>query len=107
MLRFIKRTSKKKGLSPGTLIHIGEKKSEEVKIFLINYDQQQLQEKELKKIEESFAYKDTPPISWINIDGLHDVDIIDKIGRHFDIHPLTLEDIVNTGHRPKAEEFED
>ena len=107
MPRFIKRTSKKKGLSPGTLIHIGEKKSEEVKIFLMNYDQEQLQEKVLKKIEESFAYKDTPPITWINIDGLHDVDIIDKIGRHFGIHPLTLEDIVNTGHRPKAEDFED
>ena len=107
MPRFIKRTSKKKGLSPGTLIHIGEKKAEEVKIFLMNYDQEQLQEKELKKIEESFVYKDTPPITWINIDGLHDVNVIDKIGRHFGIHPLTLEDIVNTGHRPKAEDFED
>jgi magnesium transporter len=107
MPRFIKRTSKKTGLSPGTLIHIGEKKAEEVKIFLMNYDQKQLQEEELNNIEESFAYKDTPPITWINIDGLHDVDIIDKIGRHFGIHPLTLEDIVNTGHRPKTEDFED
>ena len=107
MPRFIKKTSRKKGLSPGTLIHIGEKKSEEVKIFLMNYDQEQLQEKELKKIEESFVYKDTPPITWINIDGLHDVNVIDKIGRHFGIHPLTLEDIMNTGHRPKAEDFED
>ena len=54
MPRFIKRTSKKKGLSPGTLILIGEKKAEEVKIFLMNYDQEQLQEKELKNIEEAF-----------------------------------------------------
>ena len=73
----------------------------------MNYDQEQLLEKELKKIEDAFPYKDTPPVTWINVDGLHDVDIIDKIGRHFGIHPLTLEDIVNTGHRPKAEDFED
>ncbi len=68
---------------------------------------EQLLEKELKNIEDSFPYKDTPPVTWINVDGLHDLDIIDKIGRHFGIHPLTLEDIVNTGHRPKAEDFED
>ena len=107
MPRLMKRSGKKLGLSPGTLIHIGDQKVGKVKISLTNYDQEQLQEKELKNIEESFAYKDTPPITWINIDGLHDIDIIDKIGRHFGIHPLTLEDIVNTGHRPKAEDFED
>jgi magnesium transporter len=66
-----------------------------------------LEEKELTRIEESFAYKDTPPVSWINIDGLHEVEVIEKIGTHFNIHPLTQEDIVNTGQRPKVENFED
>ena len=107
MPRLIRRGRKKLGLSPGTLIHIGDQKIENVKISLMNYDQGQLLEKELKQIEDSFPYKDTPPVTWINVDGLHDVEIIDKIGRHFGIHPLTLEDIVNTGHRPKAEDFED
>jgi magnesium transporter len=107
MPRFIKKTSKKAGLSPGTLIHIGERKVEEVEIFLMNYDQGQLLEKELKNIKESYPYKDTPPVSWINIDGLHDVELIGKVGQHFEIHPLTLEDVVNTGQRPKAENFED
>ena len=107
MPRLIRRGRKKLGLSPGTLIHVGDKKIENVKISLMNYDQGQLLEKELKKIEDSFPYKDTPPVSWINVDGLHDVEIIEAIGRHFGIHPLTLEDIVNTGHRPKAEDFED
>lgn len=107
MRRLIKKTSKKAGLSPGTLIHIGEKKAETAQISLIYYNPEQLQEKQLATIEEAFAYKDTPPVSWINIDGLHDIDIIEQIGHHFDIHPLTLEDIVNTGQRPKAEEYDD
>jgi magnesium transporter len=107
MLQLIKRSRKKIGLSPGTLIHIGDKKIGEVKISLMNYDKGQLLEKELTSIEDAFPYKDTPPVTWINVDGLHDVDVIDRIGRHFGIHPLTLEDIVNTGHRPKAEDFED
>ena len=107
MPRLIRRGRKKLGLSPGTLVHIGDQKIENVKISLMNYDQGQLLEKELKKIEDSFPYKDTPPVTWINVDGLHEVDIIEKIGGQFGIHPLTLEDIVNTGHRPKAEDFED
>jgi len=107
MPRLIKRGRKKVGLSPGTLIHIGDQKIGKVKISLMNYDQGQLLEKDLKNIEDAFPYRDTPPVSWINVEGLHDLEIIEAIGRHFGIHPLTLEDIVNTGHRPKAEAFED
>ena len=107
MPRLFKRSRKKLGLSPGTLIHVGDQKIENVKISMMNYDQGQLIEKEIENVEDSFPYRDTPPVTWINVDGLHDVDIIEKIGRHFGIHPLTLEDIVNTGHRPKAEDFED
>jgi magnesium transporter len=107
MPRLIKKISRKAGLSPGTLVHIGEKIAEKTKFTLINYDREQLQEKEFAAIDESFSYKDTPPVTWINIDGLHEIDIIEKIGHHFDIHPLTLEDIVNTGQRPKAEDYDD
>jgi len=105
--KFMQKTSQKAGMSPGTVMHIGEKKIEKARITLINYDPDRLEEKELKSIEEAFSYKDTPPVSWINIDGLHEVGIIEKIGLHFDIHPLTLEDIVNTGQRPKVDDFED
>ncbi|MBW2431544.1 MAG: magnesium/cobalt transporter CorA [Deltaproteobacteria bacterium] len=106
MPRLIKKTSKKAGLSPGSLVHIGEKKIDEIKMTLINYDPEQLLEKALPIIEASFPYKDTPPVTWINVDGLHEVNVIEKIGVHFGIHPLVLEDIVNTGQRPKVEEFE-
>jgi magnesium transporter len=107
MTKFMKKLSKKAGYSPGTLVHIGEKKVDKITIRLIDYDEKQLEEKELKTIEECFACKDKPSVSWINIDGVHDVEAIQKIGTHFDIHPLVLEDIVNTGHRPKAEDFDD
>jgi len=106
MPRIIKKVSKKAGLPPGTLIHVGEKKVEKTRISLIDYNVEQFQEKEVENIEESFPFKETPTVTWINIDGIHDVKVIEKIGRHFDLHPLLLEDILNTEQRPKMEDFE-
>ena len=105
--KFIKSRSKKAGQSPGTLVHVGDQKIDTARIAVMNYDQDRLEEKELNRIEESYIYTDTPPITWINIDGLHEIELIEKIGTHFNIHPLILEDIVNTGQRPKVEDFED
>jgi magnesium transporter len=105
--RFIKRVSKKIGLSPGALVHIGKKKIEKVRIRLIDYDEKQLQEKEPKTVEECFPFKDLPTVTWVNIDGLHDIRIMEKIGKHFGLHPLVLEDILNTEQRPKIEDFDD
>lgn len=107
MPRFIKKQLRKAGASPGTLIHIGEQKVDETQMTLIDYDEEHLQERVLDGIEEAFPLKDLPTVTWINIDGLHQLDIIEKVGQHFNIHPLVLEDIVNTGQRPKTEEFED
>jgi len=104
--KFIKRISKTAGLSPGALVHVGKKKIEKARIRIIDYDESQLNEKEAKKIEECFPFKEKPTVTWINIDGLHQVDIIEKIGKHFDVHPLVLEDIVNTGQRPKMEDLD-
>jgi len=66
-----------------------------------------LEEKEAKEVEECFPFKDKPTITWINIDGIQRIDVIEKIGKHFNLHPLALEDIVNTGQRPKMEDFVD
>jgi len=107
MPRFIKRQLKKVGSSPGTLVHIGEQKVDETRITLIDYDEEHLEERVLDSIEEAFPLKDLPTVTWINIDGLHEIDIIEKVGQHFNLHPLVLEDILNTGQRPKTEEFED
>jgi magnesium transporter len=107
MPRLVMRRGKQKaGLAPGTLVHVGEKRIEKVKIRIIDYDETQLAEKEVATVEECFPFKDKPTITWINIDGLHDLEVIEKIGKQFGLHPLVLEDIVNTGQRPKLEDFE-
>jgi len=106
MLRSTKRISRKIGLAPGTLTHIGEKKTETSAISIINYNKERFHEKIPNKVEECFSHKDSTTLSWINVNGLHEVDIIEKIGNQFGLHPLILEDILNTGQRPKYEDFE-
>lgn len=107
MPKLVKKRSKKIGLPPGTLIHIGDKKTENVEITLINYDEAQYQEREIKKIEECFPFRDKPTVTWININGIHDAEIMGKIGEYVGLHPLLLEDIMNTDQRPKIEDFGD
>jgi magnesium transporter len=107
MQRLIKKRSPKVGLPPGTLVHIGEKKVEKARITIMDYDETNLEEKEAKTIEESYPFKDKPTVTWINIDGLHEVEIIEKLGSHFGLHPLLLEDILNTDQRPKMEDYGD
>lgn len=101
------KRSKKVGLPPGSLIHIGEKKAERIKITIIDYDDQNFQEKQAKTVEECFPFKETATVTWINVDGVHDSDIVGKIGSHFGIHPLILEDIMTTAQRPKMEDMGD
>jgi magnesium transporter len=107
MLSFMKRVSGKSGLPPGSLVHVGEKKEEEVRITVIDYDENEISERVIASPDECISYKDKNTVSWINIDGLHDMNVIRKIGEIFGLHPLVLEDIVNTGQRPKMDDFED
>ncbi|MEM3586000.1 MAG: magnesium/cobalt transporter CorA [Candidatus Jordarchaeaceae archaeon] len=99
------RSSKKVGLPPGTLVHVGKKPVGKVRITIIDYDEQHVIEKEVKTIDECFPFKNTPTVTWINIDGVHDAEIVEKIGNCFDIHPIILEDIMNTEQRPKIEDL--
>ena len=107
MARLIPRNPKKAGQAPGTLIHVGERRIETARITLIDYDAQRMDERQVARIEETYPFRDTATGTWINIDGLHDMAPIQAIGEHFGIHPLTLEDIVNTAQRPKFEAFDD
>ncbi len=104
--RTTKKRSSKAGLPPGTLVYVGEKKVETVRITFIDYDEQSFEEKQVTKIEECLKLKDTPTVSWINIDGLHDIELLEKLGKGFELHPLVLEDILSTGQRPKFEDYE-
>lgn len=106
MKRFFKNSSKKAGLPPGSLYYTGHRKEEPVSIQLFNYNSEGLEEKELQSAEETFAYRDDPRSSWININGVHNVELVEKVCSHYGIHPLTIEDIVSTDQRPKIEEGE-
>jgi magnesium transporter len=97
------KRSKKSGLPAGTLIHIGEKKLRETKIKLIDYSKKDFIEKDLDNISQCFPYKDDQYITWINIDGLHDINVLEELGNCFGFHPLIMEDILNTEQRPKTE----
>jgi len=88
-------------------VYIGKKKADRVKITCIDYYADYFQEKEVETIDEVFPFSDTSTATWINLDGIHQLDNIEKIGEHFKIHPLVLEDIMNTGQRPKMEDFND
>jgi magnesium transporter len=105
-LKIVKKRSSKTGLPPGTLVYVGERKVESVRITFIDYDEQSFQEKQVTNIEECLKLKDTPTVSWINIDGLHDIELLEKLGGGFELHPLVLEDILSTGQRPKFEDYE-
>ncbi|HQG31086.1 MAG TPA: magnesium/cobalt transporter CorA [Deltaproteobacteria bacterium] len=105
MARFAGKSSKKTGLPPGTLVHIGRTVSEEVTITSLVYDRDHAEDHEVGDIGECFPLPDRQKVTWINVDGLHDVKTIERIGEQFGFHPLFLEDIVNTGTRSKIEDF--
>ena len=86
---------------------VGEKRSERVKLSVINYDGANFQEKEVNNVEEAMLYRKKSSVTWLNIDGVHQPEIIEQVGKSFGVHPLVLEDIANTGQRPKVEDFED
>jgi len=96
---------KKIGQVPGTLIYTGDKLND-FYIELFDYNLDKIEEKKIKLVEDVFKYKTTDSVTWINFNGLSHIEQIEKIGKHYDLHPLVLEDIVNTSHLSKIDEFE-
>jgi len=107
MAKLIKKRSRKAGLPPGTLVHIGGKRTGEVKIAVIDYDAVNFQESEVGAVEECFPFREKPTVTWINVEGVHKVEVVEKLGNCFGLHPLVLEDILNTDQRPKIEIYGD
>lgn len=103
MSKFIKNVSKKSGLHPGALVPLEPGKQNGVKMTVINYNLKNYQEVPVQKIEESLTFINDQSVTWLNIDSVRNVEIIKDIQTHYGIHPLVLEDVLNTGHRPKLE----
>lgn len=107
MRRFLKKRSKKIGLPPGSLMHIGEKKCEKCAIKVFVYDDQHFNEKEIQDARELEKYKNNSSRVWISVTGLHQIRFIEEVSRIFQLDALVLEDILNTDHRPKFEDYGD
>ena len=107
MSRFTRKSSKKAGSSPGTLVHVGERKTDGVHLALLHYDAETVIERPLALVEEVLPLLNSSATTWLNIDGIHDISLMEHIGRLYGIHPLTLEDVLNTAQRPKTEAFDD
>jgi magnesium transporter len=99
--------SLKSGLPPGTLIHIGESSSRPVRVTVNEYTAERHDEKVIDSLGESYYYPDEEAVSWIDVEGLHEVELIRQVGDRQGLHPLVLEDIVNTKQRPKLEDYGD
>ncbi|NVK41012.1 MAG: magnesium/cobalt transporter CorA [Oceanospirillaceae bacterium] len=95
------------GLSPGTPVFVGERKLERARMHAMEYTRDRLDEYDPVSIEECRQLRQRDSVCWINISGLHDIELISAVANTFDLHPLTLEDIANSTQRPKAEEYED
>jgi magnesium transporter len=105
MSKLTKKRSVKTGLPPGSLVYVGDKKAEEAKISVIEFDENQFSERSFRQIRECFTFKNKTSVTWIDVDLVHQVGLIEKIGECYGFHPLVLEDILNTDQRPKIEDF--
>ena len=107
--RIVRRRGKTSGAAPGTLVHTGEKRVETPRITLIRYGADDVEAAEITRADIAGCF---PPVAgdrvtWLNIDGLHDTELLHELGELAGLHGLVIEDVVSVGQRPKQEEYED
>ena len=88
-MKLVQKRSKKTGLSPGTLVHIGEQRTEAVTIALFNYAGPRCEEQVITDVNELRPPTDET-VAWVNVGGVHKVDVLEAFGKHFSLHPLLL-----------------
>lgn len=92
---------------PGSAIHVGEEKMETTKIFYTKYDSKEIERKKIEEINEFIHDEQEDKVQWLNIIGLQDTDLIQKLCESLDVHPLVIEDILNTGQAVKFGDYDD
>lgn len=105
--KIVRRRTKKVGAPPGTLQFTGEKSADLVRIRLVDYDKEHLADNLVEDIGSIVGHDKEGAVTWIHIEGLHDIQLIERLGNHLGLHQLVLEDILNTQQRPKVEEYGD
>jgi len=101
---YIKR-SRKTGLPPGSLVHIGTERTEKTRITVVDYAEDHFEEREIQSVDELAPYCGKSTVTWIDVVGIHEPRVIEQIGCQFKIHPLLMEDIMNTTQRPKIDDL--
>ena len=94
------------GLQPGALVHVGEKLVEKVSFDQIEFNQSLFSNTKFDMVDGCLNTKNKSTVTWNNIIGLHDADVIHKLGKYYSIHSLVQSDIMNTELRPKIEDHE-
>lgn len=99
----IRKRGKKVGQPPGTLLHVGEPHSEGATLTLVRYDQEHYSEQPLLQVADLDRASNPEQILWCHVKGVHDAAVVQGVGELFQLHPLVMEDILNTDQRPKLE----
>ena len=107
MAESLTNTAQKAGMSPGTLVHVGSVHDIEASMWLIDYSKDTIEKQQIHSVDDIRHYLDSNTVTWLNIEGLSNVTLIESVGQLLHIHPLVLEDILNTHQRPKLEEYDD
>ena len=102
-----KRVSKKAGMQPGSMVYVGLERRDPVHIDVVAFGVEEFREFRADSLESCLPSLDGQTTTWINISGVHEVDLVQRLGEHFKIHPLALEDVLNTAQRPKIERADD
>lgn len=97
----------KLGLPSGSLIHMGRVRHDVIELRVLDYNEFEVREFDVLDPCELQVCRERQHTSWINVDGVHDAELMQKIGEQFQLHPLLLEDLMNPFHRPKIEDFDD
>lgn len=104
-LKLVQKRSKKTGLPPGTLVHIGEQKANRVTVAVFRYSGAGCEERQAEQPDLLSPPADESVV-WINVSGVHKMDVLETLGKQFVLHPLLLEDVANTDQRPKLDDYE-
>jgi len=107
MVKLFRRIQKQVALSPGTVVYHGPRKTDRMRVSTIEYGPDFFEEQKDVKLDDAMARLGSERMVWINIDGLHETDLLSQLGNQVNIHLLVLEDIVNVTQRPKVEDYED
>ena len=105
--RFHKKRSIKSGLPPGSLVHIGDKSDRSAQISVIGYSPDRVEQHHFERVDQYLQNPGEGAVVWVDVEGVHDVELIRALGEKHEFHPLVLEDIVNTVQRPKIEDYGD